>query len=205
MFSCCFTSLSIIFFLYWPSFLSLYTVFDSVSSNIDEVLSINPSANVFVSWDFNAHHMDWLTYSGRTDRPGELCYNFSMSNDLTQMVSCLTQIPDCYCHSPALLELFLSSDPSICSAIAFILIILLSQFPLIYQQTQNGMPCFIAKLTTILVLIGMVFVVIWEMFHRRVGSCIYFFQLKLMYISLIVSIKSNLTHLLGFQLLVLVP
>ena len=70
-------------------------VFDSVSSNIDEVFSINPSANVFVFGDFNIHHKDWLTYSGRTDRPGELCYNFSISNDL------------------------LSSDASICSTMAF--------------------------------------------------------------------------------------
>ena len=51
-------------------------VFDSISSNIDEVLSINPSADVFVFGDFNIHHKDWLTCSGGTDRPGELCYNF---------------------------------------------------------------------------------------------------------------------------------
>ena len=36
--------------------------------------------------DFNVHHKDWLTYSGETDSFGELCYNFSISNDLTQMV-----------------------------------------------------------------------------------------------------------------------
>ena len=41
-------------------------------ANIDEVLSINPSANVFVFGDFNIHHKDWLTYSGGTDWPGEL-------------------------------------------------------------------------------------------------------------------------------------
>ena len=41
--------------------------FDSISSNIDEVLSINPSANVFVFGDFNVHHKDWLTYSDKTD------------------------------------------------------------------------------------------------------------------------------------------
>ena len=46
--------------------------FDSTSSNIDEVLSINPSANVFVFWNFNIHHKVWLTYSGGTNRPGEL-------------------------------------------------------------------------------------------------------------------------------------
>ena len=110
--------LSYFFFLYQsPS--SLCTVFDSISSNIDEVLSINPSANVFVFGDFNVHHKDWLTYSGGTDRPGELCYNFSISNDLTQIVNFPTRIPDFDSHSPALLDLFLSSDASICSTMAF--------------------------------------------------------------------------------------
>ena len=100
-------SVSYFFFLSWSASLSLCMVFDSVSSNIDEVLLINPSANVFVFGDFNVHHKDWLTYSGGTDRPGELCYNFSISNDLTQMVNFPTWIPDCDSHSPALLDLFL--------------------------------------------------------------------------------------------------
>ena len=112
-------SVSYFFFLYRSPSSSLCTVFDSVSSNIDEVLSINPSANVFVFVDFNVHHKDWLTYSGGTDRPGELCYNFSISNDLTQIVNFPTRIPDCDSHSPALLDLFLSSDASICSTMAF--------------------------------------------------------------------------------------
>ena len=112
-------SVSYFFFLYRSPSSSLCTVFDSISSNIDEVLSINPSANVFVFGDFNVHHKDWLTYSGGTDRPGELCYNFSISNDLTQIVNFPTRIPDCDSHSPALLDLFLSSDASICSTKAF--------------------------------------------------------------------------------------
>ena len=66
---------------------ALCMVFDSVSSNINEVLSINPSANVFVFGDFNVHHKDWVNYSGGTDQPGEPCYNFPMANDLTQMVN----------------------------------------------------------------------------------------------------------------------
>ena len=94
-------------------------VFDSISSNIDDVLSVNPSANVFVFGDFNIHHKDWLTFSGRTDRPGELCFNSSISNHLTQMVNFPTLISDCDSHSPALLNLFLSSDASICSTKAF--------------------------------------------------------------------------------------
>ena len=79
-------------------------VFDFISSNINEVLSINLSTNVFVFGDFNVHHKDWFTFSGGTNRHCELCYNFSISNDS---------------HSPALLDLFISSDASICSTMAF--------------------------------------------------------------------------------------
>ena len=88
-------SVSYFFFLNRSPSLSLCMVFDSVSSNIGEVLSTSPSANVFVFGDFNVHHKDWLTYSGGTNWPGELCYNFSISNDLTQMVNFPTRIPDC--------------------------------------------------------------------------------------------------------------
>ena len=70
------------------------------------------SANVFVFGDFNVNHNDWLTYSGETDKPGEL------SNDFTQMVKFSTRIP-CDSHSPVLLDLFISSDASICSTMTF--------------------------------------------------------------------------------------
>ena len=63
-------SVSYFFFLYWSPSLSLGTVFDSVSPNMDEVLSIIPSANVFV-------------FRVIIDRPGGLYYNFSTPNDLT--------------------------------------------------------------------------------------------------------------------------
>ena len=97
MFSTGFTSLSDLFFLYRSLTSSLSTVFDSILSDIDEVLSINPS--------------------GGTDRPGELSYNFSVSNNLTHMVNFPAWIPDCDSHSPALLDLFLSSHAS--STVAF--------------------------------------------------------------------------------------
>ena len=78
----CLTSFSSI-----DHFLPRYTQFFILFfSNINEVSSINPSANVFVFGDFNAHHETWLTYSGGSDRPGKLCYNFSISNNLTQIV-----------------------------------------------------------------------------------------------------------------------
>ena len=60
-----------------------------------------------------------MRQNGGTDRPGELRYNFSVSDGLTQMVNFPTLIPDCDSHSPALLDIFLSSDASICSTIAF--------------------------------------------------------------------------------------
>ena len=94
-------SVSYFFFLYQSPSSALCTVFDSISSNIDKVLSINPSADVFVFRDFDVHHKDWLTYSGGTDRPGGPCYDFAISNDLTQMVNFPTWNPDCGSDSSA--------------------------------------------------------------------------------------------------------
>ena len=54
-------------FLYWSSSSLLCIVFDSISSNIDEVFSINPSSNAFVIGDFNVHQgladLFWWTWS----------------------------------------------------------------------------------------------------------------------------------------------
>ena len=55
--------------------LVLCTVCYAFSPNIDEILLNNPSINIFVFGDFYIHHKDWLTYSGGTDRPGELSNN----------------------------------------------------------------------------------------------------------------------------------
>ena len=81
----------------------------------DEVLSINPYADIF---DFNVNYKGWLTYLDATDWPGKLYYNFSFSNDLTQMATFPTWIPDCDSHSPGLLDLFIS-DPNICFTMTF--------------------------------------------------------------------------------------
>ena len=112
-------SVSYSFFLYQSSSWSLCTVFDSISSNKDEVLSINPSANVFISGDFNVYHKDWLTYSGveLIDLANSIIILISQTT-LT-MVKFPTWIPYCDSHSPALSDLFLSSEASICSAIPF--------------------------------------------------------------------------------------
>ena len=211
-------SVSYFFFLYRSPSSDLCTVFDSVSSNIDEVLSINPSANVFVFGGFNVHHKDWFTYFSGTDRPGELCYNFSISNDLTQMVDFPTRIPDCDSHSPALLDLFLSSDASICSTMAFpplgnsdhVVVSVSIDFP---TKSQQDAPfhCIAYDYSR----------ADWDglrdylMFHGRISlnlvlllllvNFVSGFRLELMYIYHIENIRSSLIHLHGFQLLVLLP
>ena len=42
-----------------------------------------------------------------------------ISNDLTQVVKFSTWIPDCDSHGPVLLDIFLSSDASICFTMVF--------------------------------------------------------------------------------------
>ena len=75
-------SVSYLFFLYRSPSSALCAVFYSISSNIDEVLLIIPSADVFILGDFNGHRKDWLIYS-----VGELYYNFSVANDFIQMAT----------------------------------------------------------------------------------------------------------------------
>ena len=70
-------SVSYFFFHYGSSSFSLCTCFDAIWSNIDEVLLMNPSANMSVFGDFKVHHKDQLMYSGGTARPGELKWSCS--------------------------------------------------------------------------------------------------------------------------------
>ena len=142
-----------------------------------------------------------------------------ISNDVTQMVNFPTRIQNCDSHSPALLDLFISSDASFCSTMAFcplensdhVVVSVSIGFP---SNSQRDAP-FHRIVYDYLVLIGMVFVIVWEMFHGRLSLNLVLllmlvnfmsgFRLELVYISLIESIRSSLTHLRGFQLLVLLP
>ena len=70
----------------------------------------------FVFGDF-IHHKEWLIYFGGTYRPGELCYNFSISNYLTQMVNFPTRTRLWLSRSCSFG--FISSDASIRSTLTF--------------------------------------------------------------------------------------
>ena len=134
------------------------------------------------------------------------------------MVNFPTQIPYCDSHSPALLDLFISSDAGICSTMAFLL---LRNSDHVVVSVSIDVPSYslwdalfhhIAYMT-ILKLIVMVFVIIWEMFHWRISlksvlllllvNFVSGFRLELMYYIPChrYQVKSHYLH--GFQQLVL--
>ena len=71
--------------------LYLRAVFDAVSSSIDVILPMNPTADVFVLGNFNIHHNNWSTFSVKTDTSG----NFPIPNYLTQLVGFHSRMADC--------------------------------------------------------------------------------------------------------------
>ena len=132
------------------------------------------------------------------------------------MVNFPTWIPDCDSCSPVLLDLFLLKLVYVqqwvsCHWKLLIMIMLLSWFPLTFNQIHGEIFYFTAKLMTILVLTGMAILIIWEMFHGRI--CLSWVLLMLiMWVGsgwnwyVYPSPKvSTLTHLHGFLLLVLLP
>ena len=111
-----------------------------------------------------------LTYSGRTDglTNSVIIFLFEMTllRWLTFLLGLLTITLTVL---PFWFYIFLSSDSTLLSLHWKILIIMLSQFLLTFQSTQNGMPRFIAKLNTIIVLIRMIFMITSEMLHGRIS------------------------------------
>ena len=127
-------SVSYFFFLYRSPSSALCTVFDSISSNIDEVLSINPSANVLSQMTL----LSWLT--------------FLFGSQTVILMTLLFWI-----YFLFLMLVFVLQSLSLHWEI---LIMLLSQFPSTFHQTHNRMPRFIPWLMTMVMLIGMVFRII---------------------------------------------
>ena len=115
-----------------------------------------------------------------------------------------TRVPGCDSLSSTRLDLFLLMLVFVIQWLSLhyeILILLLSQFPLIFLQLQEGMPYFIAQLIVILVLIVTVFVTIWEIFHEMISlnsvllllvlNFVSGSRLKLMCMFVIVNIKGT--------------
>ena len=176
--------------------------------------------NLFVFGNFNIHHKDWLIYSGRNDRPGELCYKWPMTlliwlNFLLRSLAVALTV--------LLFWIFFhSSDASIYSTMAFpplgnsdcVVVSVSIDFP---KNTKWNAPFYCiaydyscpdwdslcdhlrdVPLKDIFKLSASAATSVLVNFLSR-------FRLELMCIFLIVSIRSNLTHLHLFQLLVLLP
>ena len=176
IFSTGFTSLSVLLlFLYRSPALSFCTVFDS---NV-----LIPSANVFVFGGFNVLHKDWHIYSGGADWPGDLT-QLTLLRWLTFLLgsqAVILAVLLFWIYFFLLMLLFVLQWLSLHWEI---LIMLLAHFQSTFHQTHNRMPCFIALLMTILVLIGTDFMIISEMFHGRIS-------LNLMVLLLLVNFVSG--------------
>ena len=132
------------FFLYRSSSLSLCMVFYSSSSNIDEVLSINPSANVFVFGDLNIHYKDWLTYLVELiDLVNAVIFVLSQTTLLRWLTFLFGSQTLILTVMLFLISFFLLMLVVILQRLSLhweILIMLLPQFPLTFDQIVNGIP-----------------------------------------------------------------
>ena len=107
------------FFFLSRSPLSLCMVFYSISSNKEEVLSINPSANVFVFGVFNVIIRTNLPILVELIDLVNSAIIFLSQTTLLRSLTFLHRSLTVDSQSPALLDLFISSDASICSTMPF--------------------------------------------------------------------------------------
>ena len=133
------------------------------------------STNLLIYWSVETVH----SYSGGTNRSGEPCYNFSISKDRTQILffllgSMAVTLAVLLFWTLVFVLLWLSLHWKI-------LIMFVSQFLLIFVQTQCGdvgegsVLLFIAQL-----LIETVFVIIWEMFCWKISLNLVLLRLLLL-------------------------
>ena len=85
--------------------------FHYLNSKIEHILSSSPFSEIIILGDFNVHHRQWLSSSSH-DPAGELAFQFSIQNNLEQLVHLPTRIPDRLGDEPNILDLFLTSNPS---------------------------------------------------------------------------------------------
>ena len=154
-----FTSfIHILFFLFRSLSPFSCTVFDAASANMNLVLSINQFVNVFLIGNFNVHHKDWLIYFMELIDLANSVITFLFQMTLLRwllfwlgsLTVTLVVLLFCFYLFPLMLVFYLQR----LSLLWKILTMLLSQF-----WSQKWI-LFIAELMTILVLIGMVFVII---------------------------------------------
>ena len=91
-------------------------LFDHLSKSIETITLQPPRSEIIVLGDFNIHNSGWLSYSSNVTNPaGREAEAFAIVNDLTQVISEPTRVPDRAGDKANTLDLFLTSNPSICS------------------------------------------------------------------------------------------
>ena len=89
-------------------------LFDHLSKSIETITLQSPRSEIIVLGDFNIHNSDWLSYSSNvTNHAGREAEAFAIVNDLTQVISEPTRVPDRAGDKANTLHLFLTSNPSI--------------------------------------------------------------------------------------------
>ena len=91
-------------------------LFDHLPKSIETITLQSPRSEIIALGDFNIHNSDWLSYSSNVTNPaGREAEAFAIVNDLTQVISEPTRVPDRAGDKANTLDLFLTSNPSIYS------------------------------------------------------------------------------------------
>ncbi|MBM6549305.1 hypothetical protein H7673_10630 [Streptococcus dysgalactiae subsp. equisimilis] len=91
------------------------SVSDLLSSRIENILQSDSTAQVTILGDFNVHNSDWLTHSASTTTLGREAEAFAVINNLSQLVTFPTRVPDRSEEHAHTLDLLLTSNPSLIS------------------------------------------------------------------------------------------
>ena len=88
-------------------------LFDYLSKSIEAITLQSPRSEIIVLGDFNIHNSDWLSYSSNVTNPADReAEAFAIVNDLTQVISEPTRVPDRAGDKANTLDLFLTSNRS---------------------------------------------------------------------------------------------
>ena len=91
-------------------------LFDHLSKTIDTITLQSPRSEITVLGDFNVYNPNWLTHSPHITSPaGCNAEAFAIVNDLSQLISEPTRIPDRSRDRANTLDLLLTSNPDIYS------------------------------------------------------------------------------------------
>lgn len=88
-------------------------LFDHLTYCIESFQLASPSSEIIILGDLNVHNSNWLSHSRHTDRAGAEAEEFSILNDLSQLVNTPTRIPDRVTDFANTLDLFLTSKPDL--------------------------------------------------------------------------------------------